>query len=111
MDGLFIKYGKNHLEQIINGSIRFVPSREYIKLEKEQHNKGQGDLLESKWVVHTESCKMESDDGSQMIAFCDKTKIVIKIPKEEFRKTKMTSQRQLTPLLSRTLMYLLRKFT
>ncbi len=42
-----IKYGKyDHLKQIVDGALRMTSSQTYIGIEKEQHNKGQGDLLE-----------------------------------------------------------------
>lgn len=44
---LFAKFGKReHLEQITNGKIRFTPTIQYIKIEEEQKNKGQGDKNE-----------------------------------------------------------------
>jgi hypothetical protein len=49
MDGILIKYGEEeHLKQIVNGSLRFSPSEVYVKMEEEQHNKGQGDMLDGK---------------------------------------------------------------
>ena len=51
--GVFIKYGEEeHLKQIVNGSLRFSPSEFYVKMEEEQHNKGQGDMLDGKWVIN-----------------------------------------------------------
>lgn len=53
MNGIFIKYGEEeHLKQIVNGMLRFSPSEAYVKLEEEQHNKGQGDMLDGKWVIN-----------------------------------------------------------
>lgn len=50
-----IKYGKaEHLQQIIDGSLRLTPSQDYIKIEESQHNRGQGDLLEGKMKIHME---------------------------------------------------------
>lgn len=47
MNGIFIKSGEEeHLQQIVDGSLRFSPSQVYVKMEEEQHNKGQGDINE-----------------------------------------------------------------
>ncbi len=36
-----IKYGKEeHLQQLVDGKIRFAPSQTYVRLEEAQHNKG-----------------------------------------------------------------------
>lgn len=62
MDGIFIKFGKEeHLRSLVNGNIRFAPSKLYIKIEKEQHNIGQGDMFEGKWVIHAENAKYHKD--------------------------------------------------
>ena len=51
--GVFVKYGEEeHLKQIVDGSLRFSPSETYVKMEEEQHNKGQGDMLDGKWVIN-----------------------------------------------------------
>ena len=51
--GVFVKYGEEeHLKQIVDGSLRFSPSEVYVKMEEEQHNKGQGDMLDGKWVIN-----------------------------------------------------------
>ena len=77
-NGFMIKYGKKqHLQQIVDGVIRFAPSQDYVKLEKQQHNKGQGDLLEGKWVIHAERMTMEDLDNNQVIEIPQKTKIVL----------------------------------
>ena len=58
MAGFFIKYGeKEHLQQIIDGKLRFTPSQTYIKIEEKQHNKGQGDLLEGKDEDKNRGCQ------------------------------------------------------
>lgn len=77
-DSIFIKFGEEeHLKQIVNGKIRFAPSQNYIKTEMLQKNKGQGDLLEGKWVVHAESFVMESHDTHERVAFPYKANITI----------------------------------
>lgn len=53
MKGILIKYGEeDHLKAIVNGSLRFSPSQIYVNMEKDLHNKGQGDLLDGKWVIN-----------------------------------------------------------
>ena len=60
MNGVFIKYGeKEHLQQIVDGSLRFCPSQIYVRMEEELHDKGQGDMLEGKWRIHADILKME----------------------------------------------------
>ena len=60
MDGVFIKYGEeDHLQQIVDGTLRFSPSDTYVKMEEEQHNKGQGDMLDGKWKIHAMNFRME----------------------------------------------------
>lgn len=55
MARFFIKYGeKEHLQQIVDGKLRFTSSQTYIKIEEKQHNKGQGDLLEGKMKIKIE---------------------------------------------------------
>ncbi|BFK61975.1 hypothetical protein I260019D6_12840 [Dorea longicatena] len=77
---VFVKFGKKeHLEAIIKGMIRFAPSQLYIKMEEELHNKGQGDLLEGKWIIHSESMKMISDDTGEINEIPYKSKITIGI--------------------------------
>lgn len=77
-DGVFIKYGeKEHLQQIIDGHLRFSPAKSYIEIEQKQHNKGQGDLLEGKWVIHTESVKMVSHQTGETFVLPPKSKITI----------------------------------
>lgn len=54
-----VKYGeKEHLQQIVDGKLRFTPSQTYIKLEEKQHNKGQGDLLEGKMKIKIEGARV-----------------------------------------------------
>lgn len=77
-NGFMIKYGKReHLQQIIDGIIRFSPSQDYIRLEKEQHNKGQGDLLEGKWIIHTERMMMEDLETGKVYEIPQKSKVIV----------------------------------
>lgn len=47
-----IKYGKKaHLQQIVDGNLRFAPSQQYVEMERDLHNKGQGDLLDGKMKI------------------------------------------------------------
>lgn len=44
-----VKYGKKeHLQQIIDGKMRFTPSQHYIDIEEAQQIRGQGDRLEGR---------------------------------------------------------------
>jgi hypothetical protein len=64
----FIKFGKkDHLQQIVDGKVRFSPSQYYIELEKTQNNKGQGDLLEGKMKIRCISAKLYHPDTNQYI--------------------------------------------
>lgn len=57
--GVMIKFGKKkHLMQIVKNELRFSPSQQYINIEEQQHNHGQGDLLEGKWRIHAEGFKV-----------------------------------------------------
>lgn len=77
---VFVKYGeKEHLQNIIDGTIRFAPAQTYIKMEEELHNKGQGDLLEGKWVIHAESMKMILHDTGETIKMPGKANVIVNI--------------------------------
>lgn len=77
---VFVKYGeKEHLQSIMDGTIRFAPSQAYIKMEKELHNKGQGDLLEGKWVIHAERMKMTSNETGETTEIPFKGKVTVGI--------------------------------
>ena len=63
-----IKYGeKEHLEQIIKGTIRFAPSQEYINLEEALHNKGQGDLLEGRLKIKIQGGKISHSEANEFL--------------------------------------------
>ena len=65
-----IKYGeKEHLEQIIKGTIRFAPSQEYINLENALHNKGQGDLLEGKLKIKIQGGKIFHPETNEFLGY------------------------------------------
>lgn len=69
MTEFMIKYGeKEHLEQIVRGTIRFAPSQTYIKLEELLHNKGQGDLLEGKFKIKVQSARMHDIESNDLVA-------------------------------------------
>lgn len=77
-NGVFIKYGeKEHLQQIVDGRLRFTPAKSYIEIEQKQHNKGQGDLLEGKWVIHAESVKMVDNQTGETFILPSKSKITV----------------------------------
>ena len=70
---VLIKYGeKEHLEKIEEGKIRFAPSQVYVKMEEDLHNKGQGDLLEGKFVFHAEGLKLTRTDTGETITLSGK---------------------------------------
>lgn len=63
-----IKYGKkDHLQQIVDGQIRFAPSQTYIRIEEQQHNKGQGDLLEGKMKIKMQRARLHSIGTNELI--------------------------------------------
>ena len=63
-----IKYGKEeHLQQLVDGKIRFAPSQTYVRLEEAQHNKGQGDLLEGKMKIKMQSARLHSIETNELI--------------------------------------------
>lgn len=75
-----IKYGKaEHLQQIIDGSLRLTPSQDYIKIEESQHNRGQGDLLEGKMKIHMESARLYDIDTHELIGVLPKSTGIISI--------------------------------
>lgn len=75
-----VKYGKaEHLQQIIDGSLRLTPSQTYIKIEEAQHNKGQGDLLEGKMKIQMESARLYDINTHELIRVLPKSTGVISI--------------------------------
>ncbi len=73
-----IKYGeKEHLEQIVKGSIRFAPSQTYIKLEEALHNKGQGDLLEGKLKLKIQGARVHDRENDNLIATLPPNSVII----------------------------------
>lgn len=80
MAGFFIKYGeKEHLQQIVDGKLRFTPSQTYIKIEEKQHNKGQGDLLEGKMKIKIEGARMYHPETNEYLGTLPKSTVVISI--------------------------------
>lgn len=78
MSRFMIKYGeKEHLEQIVNGSIRFAPSQTYIKLEEALHNKGQGDLLEGKLKLKIQGARVHDRENDNLIATLPSNSVLI----------------------------------
>lgn len=75
-----IKYGrKEHLQQIIDGSLRFTPSQTYVKMEELQHNKGQGDLLEGKMKIKMEAAQMRHLETDELVGVLPSGTLVISI--------------------------------
>lgn len=57
-----VKIGKKeHLERLTEGRLYCSPSEKYIKQEQEQHEKGQGDLLEGKMKIKVAGGYWEDD--------------------------------------------------
>lgn len=80
MAGFFIRYGeKEHLQQIVDGKLRFTPSQTYIKIEEKQHNKGQGDLLEGKMKIKIEGARMYHLETNEYLGIFPKSTVVISI--------------------------------
>lgn len=80
MAGFFIRYGeKEHLQQIVDGKLRFTPSQTYIKIEEKQHNKGQGDLLEGKMKIKIEGARMYHPETNEHLGTFPKSTVVISI--------------------------------
>lgn len=78
MAQFMIKYGeKEHLEQIVKGSIRFAPSQTYIKLEEALHNKGQGDLLEGKLKLKIQGARVLDRENDNLIATLPSNSVII----------------------------------
>lgn len=76
-----IKYGKKeHLEQILNGSLRVSPAKTYVGIEMNQHNKGQGDLLEGKFKIHFENAHAFTQDTDQLLGVYPKGTVTVNIP-------------------------------
>lgn len=77
---IFIKYGEyEHLKQIVDGKLRFAPSQNYVLMEKEQHNKGQGDLLEGKMKIKIERAKMYHPETNELLATIPKSEFLVSI--------------------------------
>lgn len=73
-----IKYGEEaHLKQLVSGKIRFAPSQTYIKIEKEQNNKGQGDFLEGKVKLKTEGVRLYNPNTNEFIGMLPTSDIVM----------------------------------
>ena len=75
-----IKYGKEeHLQQIVDGRIRFAPSQTYVRLEEAQHNKGQGDLLEGKMKIKTLGVRLHNAETNELIGKLPTCTIVVSL--------------------------------
>lgn len=77
-----IKFGrKEHLEQIVNGNVRFSPAEVYVKQEKEQHEKGQGDLLEGKIGIYFEELKFKDEKTKDVVMERKQERVLLTIDK------------------------------
>lgn len=75
-----VKYGEEaHLQQLVNGKIRFAPSQTYVKIEEALHNKGQGDLLEGEMKLKMEGASMYHPDTDELIGILPAGNITISI--------------------------------
>lgn len=75
---VLIKYGeKEHLEKLAKGKIRFAPSQDYVKMEEELHNKGQGDLLEGKLVFYAENLKFTNTETGEKFFIPGKRRLLV----------------------------------
>lgn len=80
MPKIFIKYGKRvHLQQIVDGSIRFAPSQNYVLMEKDLHNKGQGDLLDGKMKIKAENVRLHHPETNELLWTLPKCEFVVSI--------------------------------
>lgn len=80
MSNIFIKYGKReHLQQIVDGVIRFAPSQNYVLMEKELHNKGQGDLLDGKMKINAEKVRLHHPVTNELLWSFPKCEFVVSI--------------------------------
>ncbi len=81
MSLFMIKYGKKeHLKQIIDGKIRFSPSQTYIAMEKELHNKGQGDILEGKMKLKATRVQLCDFETNELKYVLPESELVIGVP-------------------------------
>lgn len=65
-----IKYGKKkHLKQLISGMVRFAPTEDYIKLQRETGEKGQGDSDEGKLYIKATRAIMQPHDNTNTTNF------------------------------------------
>ena len=77
-----IKFGqKEHLEQIVNGSIRFSPAEVYVKQEREQHERGQGDLLEGKIGIYFEQLQVKDEKTKDVVMERKQERVLLTIDK------------------------------
>lgn len=80
MSNIFIKYGKEqHLQQIVDGSIRFAPSQNYVIMEQELHNKGQGDLLDGKMKIKAESVRLHHPETNELLWTLPQCQFIVSI--------------------------------
>lgn len=74
---ILIKYGKlEYLQKIVEGSIRFMPSNYYVKMEKIEHKKGQGDCFDGKMIMKANSINLESIDKKESFGCFDRVNII-----------------------------------
>ena len=75
-----IKYGKkDHLQQIIDGNLRFAPSQQYVEIERDLHNKGQGDLLDGKMKIKFERAEARDPETDKLMYVLPKSEVIVSI--------------------------------
>lgn len=75
-----VKFGKKqHLQQIVDGQLRFTPSQIYVEMEQQLHEKGQGDLLEGKMKIKCESLKIYDSKTNEFVGELHNQAVLINI--------------------------------
>lgn len=77
---VMIKYGiKDHLQQIVDGTLRFAPSQQYVEMERDLHNKGQGDLLDGKMKIRFERAEARDPITDELMYVFPKSDMIVSI--------------------------------
>lgn len=75
---IMIKYGKkDHLQQIVDGNLRFAPSQQYVEMERDLHNKGQGDLLDGKMKIKFERAEARNLVTDELMYVLPQSEVVV----------------------------------
>lgn len=77
MKNVILKYGElEHLQQIVNGHIRFAPSSIYVSMEEKEQKRGQGDCLDGKMIINPLSFSLRQINNKQPFAVLSDVSIV-----------------------------------